>query len=280
MDTQDPSDRYHHGKILKDFILKNNINRKGGMNRLASALLMTRQGIYGLYKQEVIKRHNRSAIIEYFNLPDDFFPNPDKKEDEYNLMFREYVKGRMRIEQLEDDLDKAQARYITRLHMNNLVNDPENIEGNNVCVIMAPSAEKYVHHYFDPLYLDRLSKIKVPNLQGGFAFEVGDVSMVKVGCLPSNLALSYDLIEFYENIEENTPYIIVYKSLQYGSGIVCRYLSYFRRKFRLFSPNKSFKDIELSQFEVEQVWVVNRFLELSSEQYIKFLEFSMEDDFR
>ena len=122
MSTQNPSEKYHHGKILKDYILKNNLNRKGGINRLASALDMSRQGIYNLYKQEVIKHYNRSAIVEYFNLPDDFFPNPEEKEDEYNLMFREYVNARMKIEQLEDDLDKAQARYTTRLLMNGYQN--------------------------------------------------------------------------------------------------------------------------------------------------------------
>ncbi|KAA1242591.1 hypothetical protein [Aquimarina sp. RZ0] len=280
MNTQDPSERYHHGKILKDYIIKNNLNRKGGMNRLALALHMSRQGVYGLYKQEVIKHYNRQAIIEYFDLPDDFFPNPDEKEDEYNLMFREYVNAKMKIEQLEDDLNKAQARYTTRLVMDNLVYDPENKECHNVHVIMGPNTENYVQHYFDPLYLDRLTKMIIPNLQGAFAFEVGDIGMAEVGGLPGSLALSNDLIEFYENIEENTPYIIVYNSLKYGSGICCRYVSYFRRKFRLFSPNKSISDIELSQFEVEQIWEVKQFLELPEEQYRKFLEDSVEDDFR
>ncbi|WP_438711022.1 hypothetical protein ACSTS3_21170 [Aquimarina muelleri] len=280
MNTQDLSERYHHGKILKDYIVKNNLNRKGGMNRLALALHMSRQGVYALYKQEVIKHYNRQAIIEYFDLPDDFFPDPDQKEDEYNLMFREYVNAKMKIEQLEDDLDKARARYTTRLIMDSLVYDPENEERHNVHVIMQPNTENYVHHYFDRLYLDRLSKMTIPNLQGAFAFEVGDIGMTEVGGLPGSLALSNHLIEFYEDIGENIPYIVVYHSLKYGSGICCRHVSYFRRKFRLFSPNKSINDMELSQFEVEQIWEVKQFLELPQEQYRKFLEAGMQDDFR
>ncbi len=280
MNTLDPSEKYHHGKILKDYITKNNLNRKGGMNRLALALHMSRQGVYGLYKQEVIKHYNRQAIIEYFNLPDDFFPNPKEKEDEYNLIFREYVKAKMRIGQLEDDLDKAQARYRARLLMDNLVHDPENKDKHNIHVIMGPNIENYVQHYFDPLYLDRLSKMTVPDMQGGFAFEVCDLGMTEIGGLPGHLALSDHLVEFYENIEERTPYVIVHNSLKYGSGICCRYVSYFRRKFRLFSQNKSIGDIELSQFEIEQIWEVKQFLELPDKQYRKFLGASMEDNFR
>ena len=279
MNTPNPSERYHHGKILKDFITKNNINRKGGMNRLALALHMSRQGVYGLYKQEVIKRYNRQAIIEYFNLPDDFFPNPDEKEDEYDLMFREYVNAKMKIEQLEDDLDKAQARYCARLLMNNLIHDPENEEKDNVYVVMQPNAENYVHNFFDPLYLDRLAKIKVPELQGAFAFEIDGIGMAKYDVLPGSLALSNHLVEFYDNIEENTLYVVVYHSLRYGAAIHCGYVSYFRSKFRLFYPDKSLSDTEISQFEVEQVWKVTQFIQLPSDLYGKFLKASMEDEF-
>ncbi len=277
MNTQDPSERYHHGKILKDYIIKNNLNRKGGMNRLALALHMSRQGVYGLYKQEVIKHYNRQAIIEYFDLPDDFFPNPDEKEDEYNLMFREYVNARMKIEQLEDDLDKAQARYTTRLLMNGLVDAPENSEKNNVYVLVGFYADTYVNHYFDPLYLHRLSKMKVPDVQGGFAFEVGNIDIPELShILLGDLALCNHLVEFYENIEENVPYIVVSNRGIAGPQIFCKYVSYFRRKFRLYSPDKSVKDIELSQFEVEQVWKVKRFLSLDPEQYGKFLDDSID----
>ncbi|WP_103867430.1 hypothetical protein [Aquimarina sp. I32.4] len=279
MSKQNPSEKYHHGKILKDYILENKLNRKGGINRLAKALHMTRQGIYSLYKQKVIKIYNRRAITEYYNLPEDFFPDPDQQIDDYDTLFREYVNARIEINQLEDDLDKAQARYTTRLLMNNLVYDPENKEQYNVYVIMGPNTENYVQHYFDPLYLDRLSKIRIPEVQGAFAFEVCDVGMTKVGGLPGSLALSDHLIEFYENIEENTPYIVVYNSLESGSGICCRYVSYFRRKFRVYSSDKSFKDMNFSQFEVKQIWAVKQFLELPIEQYSKFLKSSMEDSF-
>ena len=63
----------HHGILLKDYILSRNINSKGQLNNLIAALGVTRQNLYVMYKQEVIKQKYRDIIVKHLNLPDNFF---------------------------------------------------------------------------------------------------------------------------------------------------------------------------------------------------------------
>ncbi|MFC5048297.1 hypothetical protein ACFSTE_02630 [Aquimarina hainanensis] len=274
MSKQNPSEKYHHGKILKDYILENRLNRKGGINRLAKALRMTRQGIYSLYKQKEIKIYNRRTITDYYNLPEDFFPDPDQQLDEFNELFRDYINASIKIQRLEDDLGKAQMRYLTRSFMDALVFNPDNIERNNVYVLTGDYADIYLDNYFKVSYLDSLSRMNVADVFRGYAFEVErEQDTVDFGCTERrNLALCTHLVEFYENIEEDIPYIVVFRKASGIGTVLCKYVSYFRRRFRLYSPNKSVKDIELIQEEVFQIWEVERFLDLDKKQYDVFLK--------
>ena len=70
----------HHGHLLKNYITQNDINKKGGLNNLADALGITRQGIYVLYEQKEIKEKHRKTITQHLGLPENFFPDVVSEE--------------------------------------------------------------------------------------------------------------------------------------------------------------------------------------------------------
>lgn len=81
--------KFHHGELLKNYIIDHKINRKGGINRLAEVLGLTRQAIYLLYQEKVILEKHRIKIIKHLELPQAFFPEIEYipcQERYYNLM--------------------------------------------------------------------------------------------------------------------------------------------------------------------------------------------------
>lgn len=63
----------HHGALLKSYVIENKLNRKGGINKLAEKLSISRQAVYALYKKRELSTEEINEITELYDLPDNFF---------------------------------------------------------------------------------------------------------------------------------------------------------------------------------------------------------------
>ncbi len=92
---------YNHGIILKNYINVNTEYEKGGVKKLAKLLGITRQGVYTLYNQPIIRKKYRKLIIDIFNLRPDFFPPALSYKESYRLLLLEYTKLENKHKKLE-----------------------------------------------------------------------------------------------------------------------------------------------------------------------------------
>lgn len=73
----------HQGFFLKNYVIKNSLNKKGRLKPLIETLDISRQAFYNLYEQQIIKPKHRKIIVKHFNASKPFFPkieNPESKE--------------------------------------------------------------------------------------------------------------------------------------------------------------------------------------------------------
>ncbi|WP_271729377.1 S24 family peptidase [Aquimarina algiphila] len=251
------SNTYHQGHILKKYVTAHGINRKGGIKTLAKALGLTRQGIYVLYDQEVIKEKYRNIIIEHLELQADFFPKPLKLKDQLQELNEKYIQSRLISIDLQEQLLQAESRNLSRLYIQSLNKKKMPKDATKVVkLVNRKSVDKYVNHFFDVEYLESLPSISLPCMSSGFAFEVEGDTMNAKRIYDGDILTCNELVEQYDTIEPDTPYVIVIKETAKNTNIVCRYVKLIGEEYCLVSADNETPDLCLSGIQVKQVWKI------------------------
>lgn len=266
-------DSYRHGDLLKEYIKENKLNRKGGINGLASELGLSRQGVYVLYKQEVIKKTYREKIIKHFNLAADFFPDPKEIEQERERKLNEYIGLVLSNQMMEDRLNVMESRIRLRWF---LQNERINNRGQNIGKLHAVNGlrfEKYYYNWKDTSYIQELPIIEDDFLDCGFAFEISDNALINQGHIRGDFACSSVLIEFPETIDQKTPYIIIFCDEDENVQVLCRYLTYstIDSTYYLNSDREEIEEIEVLKGYVSQIWLIENVIRLTPERYIELV---------
>lgn len=234
---------FHHGALLKDYITKNRINRKGGLQKLADELGLTRQGLYALYQQPEIKEKHRDTLINYLELPEGFFPKNLSGEHSKDLIIELQNKCIRLQQQL---LDKAS--YRPKLHP--IIIDTTN--DDKIAIVPRKAMAGYVKNYFEPEYIAKLQTFSLPNFGTGFAFEIDGESMNDSKVYNSEFALCNELVENLKDITSKFLYIVVFKN----GDLVCKKIEVQNDTLNLISTNADYQPYKVDANEVEQIWKV------------------------
>lgn len=240
----------HHGWILKSYIIDNDVNKKGGINKLTENLKISRQGLYVLYEQREIKKKHRDRLIEYFGLPDNFFPVPISREDEYKTKIIELQE---KLIETHEQLSSAQKQLKQQIYSPQVL--PMVINRSNksqIPIIYKGGGVAYVENASNTDYFKTLEYMSLPNIDSGMAFEITDNGMQSVGIKEGDIVICDRLIEHLEEIKENQPYIIVLKS----GEILCRYIKTNSNSLRLLAANLEVEPFSLKLEGVFQVWEI------------------------
>lgn len=238
----------HHGWILKSYIIDNDVNKKGGINKLTENLKISRQGLYVLYEQREIKKKHRDRLIEYFGLPDNFFPVPISREDEYK---NKIIELQEKLIETHEQLSIAQKQLKQQIYTPKVL--PIVIDSSNKCkipIIYKGGGVAYVENAWNADYLKSLEYMSLPSVASGMAFEVADNAMQLVGIKEGDIVICDRLIEQLDEIKENQPYIIVLKS----GEIMCRYIKSNSNSLRLVVANLVDKPVRLMLVDFYQIW--------------------------
>lgn len=234
---------FHHGDLLKEYITKNKINRKGGLQKIADTLGLTRQGLYALYQQPEIKEKHRDTLINYLELPEDFFPKNLSGEHSKDLIIELQNKCIRLQQQL---LDKGS--YRPKLHP--IIIDTAN--NDKIALVPKKAIAGYVKNYFEPEYIAKLQTFSLPNFGTGFAFEIEGDSMNRSDLFNADFALCNELVESLQHINPNTVYIVIFKS----GDMVCKKIALQGNEVSLISSNPDYEPYNVNTSELEQIWKV------------------------
>ncbi|TSE03525.1 S24 family peptidase [Aquimarina algiphila] len=251
------SNTFHQGHILKKYVTAHGINRKGGIKTLAKVLGLTRQGVYVLYNQEIIKEQHRAIIIKHLGLQPDFFPEPLPIKEQLEQLKEKYFKSRSANIELQERLLSIEERNLSRLYIQNLDHKIVQQDTSNIVKLVSQdNADKYVNNFLDITFLESLPFISLPCMTSGFAFEVEGDSMKAKEIRHGDLLICNELIENTKNIKTDIPYVIVLKESAKKTNIVCRYLRLIGEEYCLISADKKTPDLCLSSSQVKQVWKI------------------------
>ncbi len=247
----------HHGHLLKAFIIEKGINKKGGINQLAKALGLTRQGIYVLYDQEVIKKEYRDILAHQLQLPVDFFPEPISLIKRFEQLKEKYVKVRLINLDLREELLAAKEKnlsrlYLQTLHHNNAINQIDNL----IKLVTRKYTYDYVHNHYKIEFLDNLPTIKLPFIASGFAFQIKGNSMKENQIYDEDILICNELLEDKNDIKSNTPYIIVFAKSYKEADVICRYITINNNSYYLKATNVQTPDLYLNSNQVKEIWKV------------------------
>ena len=240
----------HHGLLLKNYITQNDINKKGGLNNLADALGITRQGIYVLYDQKEIKEKHRNAIIEHLDLPKNFFPDIPSVELKHNTYVMEL---QQKLIQTQNELIEAE-RKVSQLSYSPKVL-PVVIDGDNkdqIALIPRKAVAGYTKNFMDVEYMSKLQTFSLPDSRGGFAFEIEGDSMTPSNIHHKDYVICEELIERTEEVNETKPHILVLSN----GDIVCKLVKVNAASVSLISTNKDYKSYNVKLKSIKQIWKV------------------------
>ncbi len=261
-----------HGHLLKKYIEQNKLNRKGGINGLATELGVSRQGVYVLYKQEVIKKRYREKIIAYFDLDRNFFPDPKEIEETRNRDYNKFLNVSVERNLLLDDLKEIKDRMKLRWYLQNeRINYRKGNQEGCLHVVTGLSFEYYYYHWKNPFYIRELPRIEDDFLAYGFAFEITDNSMIDQGYIRGDFACSCTLLEFPEDIVPDQYYFIIFEDEEMDTHGLCRQLEYNSTDdaFMLSSERKEIKEFVIGYESVSQIWLIEHVIRLTPEDYIQ-----------
>lgn len=240
----------HHGLLLKQFILNNGVNRKGGLNKLSEVLGISRQAIYLLYEQREIKEKHRLVLIEHLNLPENFFPNSASTDLGNNKYIVELQK---RFIQTQEELLNAERKLNHLSYAPKLL--PVIIDANNndkVALVPRKAVAGYTKNLTDIKYLSKLQTFSFPNCSGGFAFEIEGDSMNPSKIEHGDYVICEELIEQIENVKAKQPYIVVLNN----GDIVCKLIKAEQNSLSLISTNKEYLPYSITLNKVIQIWKI------------------------
>lgn len=240
----------HHGLLLKNYIINNNVNRKGGVNELVEVLGITRQGLYVLYEQREIKKKHREKLIEYLKLPENFFPDVVPAELENSAYVIDLQKRFIDLQGQILDMERKyhQSNYAPKLHP--IVIDNENRD--RIALIPRKAVAGYTKNYMDVQFISQLQTFSLPNFGSGFAFEIEGDSMQPSNIHHKDFVICEELVENIEQINKRKPYIIVLSN----GDIVCKLIKPKGNLLTLVSTNKEYEPYNIKIEEVKQIWRV------------------------
>ncbi|WP_103071848.1 hypothetical protein [Aquimarina sediminis] len=250
-------DSRHHGELLKNYVRANGINKKGGINDLAKTLGLTRQGIYVLYQQNIIKPEYRHDIIEALDLPEDFFPDTISLEQQFELLVRDYTQLRIDNLRLKDRLEKAKARTTLRNYLNDLRREAAENQEKNVRLVTKQDYHQYIDNYYDEYYLDNLPKTILEDVESAIAFEVSGNGLEEIGISRGDYLYSDTLMEYYDTIRMEKLYIVVLDDQKDKTDIYFGHIRSFRGKLSMLLADRKTLEIDLTEDNIEHIWEVN-----------------------
>ena len=265
----------HHGKLLKAYVQKNNINKKGGINKLAEELNLTRQGVYILYNQEVIKPSYQKKIIAHLELPKDFFPRPISAEERFRLLLGDYANIKLENLKLKEELEKTKARAVIRDYLVEQRNEHQQDKSGNTTVVSKEDFESYIDNYFDELYLDQfLHRITIDEMQSGFCFEVSGEDLDHLGINQGDFVYTDTLIEHYDLVRKENLYVVIINDPINGKDILIGQIRWYRGSIGLVQLDKRQFDLS-GNLTIEQLWEVKG--HISKEEHD--IKINCDDDF-
>lgn len=240
----------HHGILLKNYITQNDINKKGGLNNLVEALGITRQGLYVLYDQKEIKEKHRQAIKEHLGLPDNFFPDIPSIELKHSAYVMELQQKLIEAqnELLQAERKVNQLSYAPKLH-------PIVIDSNNkdrIALVPRKAVAGYTKNYMDIEYMSKLQTFSLPNIKGGFAFEIEGDSMTPSNIDHKDYVICEELVERIEDVNEKKPHIVVLSN----GDVVCKLIKPNKSSVSLISTNDEYKPYNVKLKSIKQIWKV------------------------
>lgn len=240
----------HHGHLLKNYITQNDINKKGGLNNLADALGITRQGVYVLYEQKEIKEKHRKTITQHLGLPENFFPDVVSEELKHNSYIIELQEKLIKAQTdlIEAERKVKQLSYSPKLYP--IVIDSDNQD--RIALIPRKAVAGYVKNFTDVKYMSKLQTFSLPGVSGGFAFEIEGDSMEPSNIHHKDYVICEELIERIEDVNPTKPHIVVLNN----GDIVCKLIKPNKSSVSLISTNPNYEPYNVKMKSIKQIWRV------------------------
>lgn len=240
----------HHGLLLKNYIKEQGVNKKGGLNQLIEALGITRQGIYVLYEQREIKKKYRDSILEHLNLPDNFFPKAETKEEAFSQTVIDLQNKLINTQKelIQAERKMKQLAYSPKFFP--VVVDSQNKD--KIALVPRKAVAGYVAKGMDAEYIASLQTFSLPNFHSGFAFEIEGNSMHPSNIHDKDFVICDELVENIEEVNAKRPYVIILKTEE----MVCKLIKPNQDTLKLISTNKEYQPYSIKLSEVYQIWKV------------------------
>ena len=239
----------HHGILLKNYITQNEVNKKGGLNKFAESIGLTRQGVYHLYQQKELSKKHQETIIEYFSLPENFFPDITSEELKYNSYVMDLQAKLIESQQEVIDLERKVNNLTYRPGLQPVIVDANNQE--KVALVPIKAAAGYTKNYQDPEYISQLQTFSFPGVRSGLAFEIEGDSM-SPDINDKDYVICEELLEKIDDVKSKKPYVLVLRN----GDIVCKLIEVGKKGLKLISINKEYNPYEVGLEEVVEIWGV------------------------